>query len=502
MKKIILTTLCCLLITTGAFAQRKPVVLPLDKKTDVTEIESLGEQGFLVKTAASYAGREKNVQIHSFTNELKKRWTVKLEKPTNTMLEYTLLASPYSPHTYYIQASKTFSGSKGVLNITRIDSLGKKKDIVYKVSKEFSTASRVAMFADEDALYILTAEETVNKDRDIKKNKVKNKKESILVFYVLKSDKTTMQRVETEIKLVSDLKDADLFVEYLGHDEDNIFLSRKSVNLSENEIEYEILTLDKNFSTVDVSNFKIQTENPLVPSVNMRSSNGASIYNNDYDVTVTRRGNTIITTYTANAGSFGCAKLDVNTGHFYIYGLTAAKPSSKNTKKKDTQAMVVDAHSAFVSKFDFNTGDLIDQQEFDLSKEFLADKLFETPYLFVNRVIWMDVLNENTYKLCGAAGENVHVMIVPIKGTKTEYVGRKIEFQKGGGNYHRRFLANALGNKSYMSDEQVKFMKKYPEFREKEYSIFGIFLGDRTVIVRNTAYTKQPQLEFNLFNHK
>lgn len=502
MKKLIATYLCSIFISTQLLAQQQPITIPLDKKADISEIESMGDQGFLIKTSVGYAGREKNVQIHSFTNGLKKRWTVKLEKPTNTLLDYTLLASPYSAQTYYIQSSKVFTSSKGVLNITRIDSLGKKKDIVYKVSKEFSTSKRVAMFADEDALYILTAEETINKDNDIKKNKAKNKKESLLVFYLLKSDKTIMQRVETEIKLTSDSKDADLFVEYLGHDEENIFLSRKSVDLPQNEIEYEVLTLDKNFATIDVTNFKATIESPLVPALNMRVANGATIYNNDYDVTVTRSGNTVTTTYYANAGSFGCAQLDAKTGIFYVYGLTAGKVSGKDAKKKSDK-MLVNAQSGYVCKFDFNTGDLLDQKEFALSKEFTNNTSFANPHLFTNRIIWLDVINDNMYKFCGFSGtEDIYAMVVPAKGEKMEYIGKKVEFRKDGGSYHRRFIANAFTSKLYTSDQQIKFMKNYPDFRAKDYSVFGIFLGDRTVIVRNSAYSKQPKLELNLFNHK
>jgi hypothetical protein len=486
----------------GSFAQ-KSVSVPLAKKADISEIVSLGDNGFVIKTAVGYAGREKNIQIHSFTSDMQKRWTVVLDKPTNTMLHYTLLASPYSSYTYYIQMSKVFTASKGVINITRIDSTGKKKEIKYKVSKEFDNSDRVAMFADDNALYFLNYEQKVNSKRDVKKGKAQNKKESTLVMYSLKVDKTTMERHVTDLQMTSASQNEDLFVEYLGHDEDHIYLSRKSVDLSENALKYEVFTLDKSFTTIDVSEFEAKMESPLVPSVNNRTYKGAEIYNNDYDVEVTHRGNTIITTYIANAGSFGCAYLDIENGHLYVYGLTGLKPVSKSKSKKKENALITGARSAYICKFDFNTSEILEQKEFELPKEMLVDKSFADPYLFVNRSIWMDLVDQNTYRFCGTgSGEDLHVAVLSVGDKKASYIGKKIEFRRNSGTYHRRFLANALGNKSYMSDEYMKFIKKYPDFRTKDYSIFAIYLGDRTVVVRNLAFTKDPRLEFNLFKHK
>lgn len=501
MKKIALA-LIGIVLGLGGFAQTKPVNVPLDKRSDISEIVSLGEQGFVIKTAIGYAGREKNIQIHSFTNDMRKRWTVKLEKPTNTMLNYTLLASPFSSYVYYIQMSKVFTAQKGVMNIARIDSAGKKKDIVYKVSKEFENSEKVALFADDDALYFLNYDQKVNRDKDVKKGKA-NKKENRLVVFVLDNNKTVMERHETDIRISSDSKDADLFIEYLGHDDENIYLSKKTVDLGENTIKYEVFTLNKSFVTQDVTEFEAKIEAPIVPAVNSRNYNGAEIYNNDYDVEISHRGNTTVTTYIANAGSFGCAYLDVAHGNFYIYGLSGLKPLSKDKKKSKSSKLNTDAKGGYVLKFDFGTGDLLEQKEFELPKEMLADKMFADPYLFVNRTIWLDVVGDHTYRLCGVGyNEKIHIALVSESGKKAVYLGKKIDYRKSSGLYHRRFLANALGDKTYLNDDYMKFIKKYPEFRMKDYSVFGIYLGDRTIVVRNTAFTREPKLELNMFLHK
>lgn len=494
-----------LIIFSGTFSygQNEQYSLDLDKKADVQDIVTIGDQGFLIKTAITYAKKERNVQIHSFSADLKKRWTVKLDKPTNKFLNYTLLASPYSPMVYYIETVSGNDYAKQGINITRIDSLGKKSEIKYDYSKDFKRADRVAMFADEEALYILNSEVTVATDKDIKKKKVANKKESVLVFYVMKNSKKVMERFVTDIKLTSDDKDADLFVEYLGHDEDNIFLSRKSLDLSQNKIAYEVITLDKSFNNVDVTNFEVTLENPLVPALNSRAENGASIYNNDYDVTVVQRGNTITTTYYANAGSFGCAQLDVLNGHFYIYGLTGAKSTGKDTKKeKGSGKMLTKAEGGYICKFDFNTGDEKSRTEFKLGKTFTADNSFSDPYLFTARSIWLDVLSEDTYKFCGLSGSiDLHAIVVS-KQEKAEYIGMKLEDVGSSSDLHRKSIINLLGSRTYFSNNHLDFMKDYKEFRTKEYSMFGILLGDRTVVIKNTAYTENPKLEFNLFRHK
>lgn len=490
-----------LLSATFSYAQNEQFSLDLEKKADVVDIVTIGDQGFLIKTAVTYAKKERNVKIHSFTADLKKRWTLNLEKPTNKYLHYTLLASPYSPLVYYIETVEGNDYAKTGIDITRIDSLGKKTVIKYDFPKEFSRANRVAMFADEGALYILNSEVKVASDKDIKKKKAANKKESVLVFYVMKNSKKVMERFVTDIKLTSDDKDADLFVEYLGHDEENIFLSRKSVDLPENKISYEVITLDKSFNNVDVTNFEVALKNPLVPALNSRAENGASIYNNDYDVTVVQRGNLVTTTYYANAGSFGCAQLDVLNGHFYIYGLTGAKPSGKDAKK-DAGKMLTKAEGGFICKFDFNTGVEKSKTEFNLASGFTSDTYFSDPYLFINRSIWLDVLSDNTYKFCGLSSSvDLHAMIVS-KQAKTEYVGIKVEDVGSSSDSHRKTLINLLGSRTYFSDDHMRFMKNYKEFRTKEYSIFGILLGDRTVVIKNTAYSEDPKLEFNLFRHK
>lgn len=499
--------------------------LTLLKKEDVITTVDLGPEGFILKTGIEYAGREGKIRLHKYKTDLTKVWTVELPKATNTMLENYILASPYSSYTYYIQQSKTTNKSAGKMIVTRIDEKGKTNLYDIKVQKESDKPAKkgktshwpqagenteyIAAFVDEENFFLLASIGTVNSKKEQKKNNVA-KKNTKIVLYKAAHKSREISAYETGIELNADDASADLFIEYLGQDEENIYVSKKSVNLADKSLTYNILTINKNGEQTDETSIAASVEGLPVPAVNFRESYGSQIYNNDYDVIVTTRSSGtrtyVVTTYIANAGSFGCAQLDFINGKFYIYGLSKQAKSSasgkgKNKTKEKEKELETEATHLYVHQYDFSTGELLQTYEKPLPKEFIADKGFTNPSVFYFRNIWLDVLGPDMIRLNGVSdgSTKLHSVCIDLEKEKMEYIGKDVSRRKDAGSGHRRYLTNVIATKMESDKSYQQFMKSHTDFRTKEYSVFGLLLGDKRVIAKNYAFGKSPKIEFTVF---
>jgi hypothetical protein len=507
------------------FAQTAPkpkkkiatATLALSKKEDIITTIELGSQGFIIKTGESYAGREKKIKLHRYAADLTKQWTVELPKSTNTLLENYTLSSPYGNYTYHIQSSKITNGSAGKMIVTRIDEKGKTTLFDIKVDKDISKSGKgnnaktksvawpqsgnnvgyISAFVDEEFLYLLAYIEKVNSNKDVKKKNVA-KKTANLVLFKASHKSREIQRFDTEIELQSDEASDDLFIEFLGVDDEHIYLSKKTINLSEKNILYNIYTLDKSGNRIDESPIEESIEHAPVPSVNFRKDNGSRIYNNDYDVIVHTNGRYTYYTYVANTGSFGCSQLDMEKGMLYVYGLSKTEDKKG---KKDKKAALGDADYFYIKKFDFNTGDLVESIEKPLPKEMLNDKDFSAPSLFISRQIWLDVLTNDLVRFsgCTSRSTNLHSICVNMSEKKIEYVGKVVPLRKNSGSGHRQYLTNVIATKMESTKEYQSFLKSNTDFRTKDYSIFGLILGDKRVVGKNYSFTKNPHIELSVY---
>lgn len=488
--------------------------ISLSKKEDIITTLELGSEGFIIKTGESYAGREKKIRLHKFGVDLTKQWTVELPQSTNTLLENYALACPYGNYTYYIQSSKITTRSAGKMIVTRIDEKGKTTLFDIKVDKDISKSEKskaksaawpqaganvgyIAAFVDDEFLYLLTSIEKVNSNKDVKKKNVA-KKNATLVLFKASHKSRQIERIDTDIELQGTEESDDLFLEFLGSDDEHIYVSKKAVNLSEKHIVYNIYTLDKMGSRIDESIIEDDLGMVPAPSINLRKDNGSRIYHNDYDVIVHTNGRNTYYTYVANTGSFGCAQLDIDKGMLYVYGLCK---SQNKKEKKDSKSTLGEADGFYIKQFDFNTGDLVQSIEKPLPKEMLNDKNFASPNLFIGRSIWLDVLSDNLVRFSGCINNstNLHSLCVDITNGKIEYVGKNVPLRKMGGSIHRQYLTNVIATKMESTKEYQSFLKSNTEFRTKDYSIFGILIGDRRVVGKNYSFSKTPHIELSVY---
>lgn len=529
--RVILSLILLFYISAGAQTPSKKktedkttkATLTLLSKEDVINTIDLGPDGFILKTGVEYAGREGKVRLHKYKSDLTKVWTVEIAKATNSLLENYVLASPFSSYTYYIQESKSTNKSSGKIIVTRIDEKGKTTLYDIKVAKDDhksekkgkttgwpksdKNTSYIAAFVDENNFYLLASLETVNSKKDVKKKNVAKKEAKVVLFKAAHKSRE-ISSFDTDIELNGDDEKSDLFVEYLGQDDDNIFVSKKSVSLNNKTLTYDILTLDKDGVRTDETTIETTTEGLPVPAINFRESYGSRIYNNDYDVITTTHtsGNRTYTTttYIANAGSFGCAQLDFVNGKFYIYGLSKSNKkveTGKNKSKEKSKDLEQQADNLYVHQYDFSTGELLTAFEKPLPKELMADKNFTNPGVFYYRNIWLDVLTPNLIRFNGVMDRStkLHTVCIDMSSDKMEYAGKEVPLRKSSGTGHRQYLNNLNATKMESTKSYQQFMKANTDFRTKEYSMFALLCGDKRIVAKNYSFSKSPKIEFTVF---
>jgi hypothetical protein len=501
MKNISLSLL--LVYTAVSWAQPQSATVTLNKKQDVSNIIPLGvDGGFILHVSEQYAGREKNSEMYYFDASLTNKWQVSIDNPTNNLFEEFLIGSAFSNYVYYIQEKKSTSFSNPEYIITRIDKDGKKTLFSYKPSKEFNNSSMIAAYTDNVGMNFMVQYTPKVKKGETQKTQIN--------IYQVKHDKKTFDLLDTKIKELLSEDEQEIFIEYLGHDDENVYLSQKLVSLRENAVKYTIYSISKgDYSIVSEDEFIVAPKNELVASTNLRTQDGARIYNQDYNVVVTSSGRTTYTTYYANAGSFGCAKLDLANGKFIIYGLTSSKKfvtpaPDKKGKKSTGVGLVNDVAGAYVVAFDINTGKELSKNEFLFNKDVPAKVNVSS---FYTRAIWFDILADNFYRISVARqytsdkNQVVYSHFVS-KNEKPEYKSFSFPARKNETLWHMRFTSNMAVSTSFAPTEAVKFASNTAELRTKEYSKFGILLPSKIILAKNYSYTKTPKIEFTGFDIK
>jgi hypothetical protein len=499
MKKII--TILFVLVGFSGFSQKNRASISLGKKQDVSQILRIGaDGGFLLHVSETYAGREKNSEIYCYSPDLKKKWSVKINNPTNALLEEYLVASAFSTYAYYIQQIKSDE-----YVITRISDDGKRTTLNYKIIKELFDVSKIAIYTDQKGLNIIA-----NKTIKVKKGE---KAKSEIQILQMRHDQKKFELIKTEIKDFLSDDEEDVFIEFLGHDDNNIYLAQKFVNVNENSIKYKMYTVDKEgYRVIEEDEFLAEIKNELVASTNQRTTDGSPTANKDYRVVVSTSTSysgpngtprtTTTYTYYANAGSYGCAKLDIASGKFIIYGLVTDKkfvrPKADKKGKMPAYELKDNLGGAYLISFDVNTGEKVWDEQVSIDKAAVAEV---SKSKFYSRSIWLDVMNDNCLRLGITAGlvrknKNAEAYSLLIKkNTKQEF--KKIEFpaRSGETNSHIRMVSNLLLSKSIAPSEAISFGQNPQDIRTKHYSKFGLLLPNKIILFQNYAFSKTPKID-------
>ncbi len=486
-----------------AIAQTKSTIIELEGKSDISSIIPLTHNGgFLIKYAKSYPNKEKDVIISKYNSDLDNIWNVGIVKTSYNSANNVIIASKFSSNTYYIQQKKGNS-EKINLTVNRINESGEVSIVLYENS-EFRYKNIIAMYADASGLNIIT-----NKSFGKSKYEKIDEPQPIIV-YKLKSNQDDFEKIETDI--INNIPNEEKeFIEFLGQDENFIYMAKKNVNIFNNSIKYTIYFIDKeSYLLLDSKTFELEPEKKIIAANNMRSDNGNIIMDNDYEVEIETYGvdgkNSKIT-YTVNSGSFGCSKLDLLNDRFYVYGLTSNKihvASDKlaNLKTKKAPKLINDIGGAYVYSFDFNSGKIVYKNEFAVNKD--VSKLGNS--LFLYRYIWLDIINKDICKLNYTRSEMYrkdHKLYTNtiVRNEKAIYAKASFDYYMYfEGPHHIRSLNNTILNSCFAPKEAIDFVEANPKLRYKKYSIFGFVLDGKIILAKNSAYTKHPLLELNSFD--
>lgn len=502
MKRYLL--ILCIALSAAVNAQKAldlKAVLPLGKKEDVLDVVTLGDQGFLIQTGISYGARAQSIKVHRFDADLTKRFSIVLPKPKNGLLMNMLIGSKYSEYVYSLQQNKTGSGQNGIFVVTRVDSLGKLSNFSVPISSDLGNVTVLAAFENEEKLVLLTSRTKSTTSKEIingKKQKVTSS-ENKLEMFVMKHEEKTFQKMKTEIELSSNDPDVDLTVEFLGNDEETFYVARKSVNLGNGITNYSINVLSMEGEILETNEIKSDIKYVPLASRNLRETSGAVVNAQDYDVIVTHSGKTTITTYVAKAGAFGCSQLDIDNGYFYVYGIATDK-LSRTKNGKTLNIMSNTPNSFYVQKYELVTGELISDYFGKLPKSVLDDKFFNTTY-FNNRCIGLHVVDSELVRLNLYSLRSLHTLSINYSSDKLTHVSQMKNHMYYMGDRHDRSFASLFVTAEDGNPDMVKFLKKFPSFREKDYSVFGISFGHYTAVVKNSALSKTPKLEMQLFDN-
>ncbi len=419
------------------------------------------------------------------------------------------MANQFSDYVYYIQKEKVSRFSKGEYIINRVSKDGQLNSFNYDINKEFSKAERIACFVDEQGMYFILKSKNPHKKGE--------KKTANIQVYLMDHERNKFEIIKTDIKSLTAEEDEEVFVEFAGVDKKYIYLVQKWVSIKQNALKYVFYKLNKETYAVDEEKeFSVQIEDELVASVNIRNPEGAVVYNEDYRVESYSNGRTTYITYYANAGSFGCFKLDLENNNFYIYGLTSGKKfkmiestNSKKDKKNKTE-LINDIGGGYVIKYDFNSGKESFRNEFSMQKNLTKDI---SKVAFYYRSIWFDILPNDKYRLAlsslnggsgikimaSSFGASIITCIVPESG-KVDAKVAPIPAARNFSPNHHRFMTNTSLNKSFASKAALDFMAKNEKIRYPDYSVFGVLLSNKIILAKNTAYTKNAKLEFTSFD--
>lgn len=477
-----------------AISQKKEVTFPIQKKQDIYSVSTLGfDEGFVVLISEKNASNHHlNTNLRYFSKDLEEKWNVQLKYSSDEINDQTIVCSAFSNYMYVLGNS---------VFINRISSEGEKSNFKATFPKEYKNVNLIAKYVDETGLNYITY-----KGEDKSTNKE-------FIIFRLQHDKKSFEMISLNLGLINENSKDYESLDFLGHDEENIFLSHKSIDFTKNTINYLVYSISKSdFESISTNEFSVQITNELVPCMNTRTEDGSVIYNNDYStatITKTTISNGISRSYTytiynPKAGAYGCSRLDIENGFFYIYGVTTAKKFTppklnKKTNKPETSEPKNEVAGAYVVTYDFNKGELIKKEEFSLPKNAASD--FPKKMNMETRSIWFDVFNDKITRIsispATLISKDAIVYCTTIGATaKPESIRLTYPSKVDGGWTHRRLVSNLALPKSIVPNDVISFSSNPKEIRSKEYSKFGILLKNRIILVKNHSFTKTPKIEF------
>ncbi len=543
-------------------AQNK-LVLKLGEKQDINKVIPIsGNDGFLLIINKAFLQSSNQIKLHFINKDLTKRWEVNIDKEGNKYKNnnYYVVTSSLSKYTYYfphvflntssiltlglytkdsekkkrpldnnynednvynsyIQNAKKNSMSWGLgqsaknlvkdlsFNLIRVDSTGKVEKFKINQTKEFVQEINIAKLAHENGLVFITSDDS----------KIKGTKERKLVVKIYTLDDGENEIIEKNGALIEIEYDKDSqmpTIEYLGVDSEFIYLAHKKVIYNLNTITYQIYKVNKNsYSVSDQMEISLQPEKEFVPAVNLRLRTGDIKFYSDYDIhtyttnVATSQGNRtqVNVVITPTEGAFGCAKLDVNNGKFYIYGLTTASKFKSNVSKsgKINANYKVTRKSAavYVATYDFQTANRLSYQTYNFNEE-LAKK--NSKYDFVYKNIWLEVLNSDLLRM-GISNNwerGITHIITFNNSNKADYQVFKYKNGNSGPNNDRHiyFYSNLLVSKYYADKNILKFYNSFNgKLRTKQYAMSAFYMYDKMYFIKNESYTKQPKITITDF---
>jgi len=484
----------------------KNISLPFN--SDIVSINVVKDKFFVVKTAAQYIRKSKYNAIHYISADFKTSWSKPIE---GKFMQSIVVASEFTPYIYHIESR----GGIGVdNNVVRFDGDGNQEKFLLNSKFEFKRSERkIAYFSTSHKLCMLSVSDyettrkvsaTINK----KKTNVTLAK-SYLVLHTInhKDKKLVAKKIKTSFE--SRISDAPVHFELLGQEDSIFYILRKERGKIPSKMDLSVLVLNEMGDIKETWKWEVDAKNDLLPIFNIREGNGAFIANKDYDKEVSTSGNasggtTTTTITTISAGSYGSSFVDLENDEFYFLSFTSDIKSPIYSDFRLTyKPLKQTCKEVRVQKFQFSTGELLEEMELKLPTEIKKDPHWAS--VKTMGVHFVDMGDKN-FKVSLIGLKAAYVLFFNMQKKEFNYVVKDVE-----GNIknrdlnvkyeHKVFQTNLILSKAYSKPEFLKYLNNFPSWREKNYSINGIDLGTKIVVIKNGAYSaRNSTANFKVFS--
>lgn len=445
MKKIYCLLVASFVFTGIAEAQDKIERIKLERNVELLESVDLGEGGLLIKTGKNYPNSKKlDWKIRYYSPELDLVYEVPIEKTQiNKGFGNPIVAAPDGAYVYHFEYKgyNTTIGAKKQ-HVTQINKEGKVKTYEVENIKELG---HIKMgFCDNTYLYFLATE---NGDENHPRKK---SAEKLLLNKVKHSDLSSGQ-VALNLPELGDAGEATFWT-YAGHEEGQVFLASKTIQIEEGKYSYRLLTLDPDGNVIrDVTLDFSLADKHIRPSNNVKVFKGNSHASND-DFYAAVNSSSSFAQMEARIGAFGGIKVNPKTNSIHVYGLYGSKPFKSLGSLNE---------GFFLHKYDFE-GKLLWKVQEEFPETLTNDNAFRLHEVPFSRAF---LLKENADQ-----SQQLHFMFK--KRVYTYHITSAGEFEESYWHFFEKTAGVEEANMCFSPSLQVKSREYFQDPKKKEKNTF------------------------------
>ncbi len=508
MKHIILSF--TLIYSSICYSQTPPFYsTQLSGKETILELLPLDSNGFYLRTGIESGGETSNQKLLKFNSNNQLEFKKPLDNVDLLGRHSFVVSSPFCENTFVVAETKAASRTYNRAFITTIKKDGSSHSQQFETSRDQTTdiintskkkvewpinngatsndISKVACFAGKENLYVLTAHKIANG-----KYKNPDNKSVKTVLYEYNPSTNKLEVFITPISFEGKYLRRDYYVEFLGNDEEFIYVAYKTQSGIQGTTSVKICQLNYKGELVKEYPVSFKPTYPLSPSVNTRQLNGSYKYIQEYYLSapLTIQPGSPPQKHWNNHAMNGII-LDMKNKLVYFYGLSA---SENKTSFNDimTGNKSIYANHIYVCKINLVNNTIISTIEYPFMEKlesignkemFKMAKGIATPTVFDSRIVDMSIINKSIVKasvFSETYGKTLSFLI-DLEQNKVEITGRELIQSTEEQRVHSVNLINHQWEHDLQS---YTFIDKTSRPTDKKNILLGFKSDSETIIAK------------------